>query len=167
MHRVTLKLLGSRGKTFYLESHGTSAPFLNLGQFYALFQIAKATVSFVMSVRPPVCPYEQIGSHLTDSHEILHLGILRKSIQKIQDSLKYDKNNGYLTQIPIYSYDNISLNFFLKWEIFQTNIVEIIKTHILCSKYVCKNGAVYEIMWKNIVQPDRPQMFVRSNEMQQ
>jgi hypothetical protein len=30
--------------------------------------------------------------------------------------------------------------------------------HILCSITFSENRAVYEIMWKNMVQPDRPQM---------
>jgi hypothetical protein len=34
------------------------------------------------------------------------------------------------------------------------------KTHILCSELVSENPAVYEIMWKSTVQPDRPQMTV-------
>jgi hypothetical protein len=42
---------------------------------------------------------------------------------------------------------------------FQTKVIETIKTHILCSKiFFAKNRRVCEIMWKNIVQPDRPQM---------
>ena len=45
---------------------------------------------------------------------------------------------------------------------FQTKIVEKIKTHILCSVYFFfpENGAVYVIMWKNIVDPDGPQMTI-------
>jgi len=38
--------------------------------------------------------------------------------------------------------------FFLEWEMFQTNIVEKIKTHILCPKTYFLNRAVYEVMWK-------------------
>jgi hypothetical protein len=37
-------------------------------------------------------------------------------------------------------------------------IVEEIKTHILCSIIFSENPGVYETMWKNMVQPDRPQM---------
>jgi len=40
---------------------------------------------------------------------------------------------------------------------FQTKFVEKIKIHILCS-ITFENCAVYEIMWKNIVEPIRPQM---------
>jgi hypothetical protein len=40
---------------------------------------------------------EQLGSHWTDFHEILYLRIFRKYVEKIQVSLKSDKNNGYFT----------------------------------------------------------------------
>jgi len=43
---------------------------------------------------------------------------------------------------------------------FQTKVVEKIKTHILCSITFFENRVVYEIMWKNNVQPDRPQMTI-------
>jgi len=41
---------------------------------------------------------------------------------------------------------------------FQTNVVEKIKTHLLCPITFFLNRAVYDIMWKNIVEPDRPQI---------
>jgi len=34
-------------------------------------------------------------------------------------------------------------------------IAEKIETHFSCS-VTLKNGALYEIMWKNLVDPDRP-----------
>ena len=45
---------------------------------------------------------------------------------------------------------------------FQTEVTHKIKTHILCSVafFSFENRAVYEIVWKNIVQPDRPQMTI-------
>ena len=44
---------------------------------------------------------------------------------------------------------------------FQTKCVEKIKTHILCSiTFFSENCAVYEIMKKDIVEPDRPQMTI-------
>jgi len=52
--------------------------------------------------------------------------------------------------------------FSLKWDtsIFQTEAVEKIKTHILCTlTFFSLNPAVYEIM-KNIVEPIRPQMTI-------
>ena len=44
------------------------------------------------SVRPSV--RIELGSHWTDFHEILYLGIFPKSVDKIQVSLKSNKNNG-------------------------------------------------------------------------
>jgi hypothetical protein len=41
-----------------------------------------------------------------------------------------------------------------------TNIVEKIKTHILCSVTFFENNAVCEIMWKNIAEPGRPPMKI-------
>ena len=39
---------------------------------------------------------------------------------------------------------------------FHIKVSEKIKTHILCSKTFFGKRAIYEIMWKNTVQPDRP-----------
>ena len=47
-----------------------------------------------------VCPSvrtEQLGTHRTDFHEIWYLSIFRKSVEKIQVSLKSGKNKGYFT----------------------------------------------------------------------
>jgi hypothetical protein len=40
----------------------------------------------------------------------LILGIFRKYFEKIQVSLKSDKNNGYFTWKPLYIFDHISLS---------------------------------------------------------
>jgi hypothetical protein len=40
---------------------------------------------------------------------------------------------------------------------FQTNFVDKIQTHILCSVTFSENLAVYEIMLKNVVEPKGPQ----------
>jgi hypothetical protein len=52
----------------------------------------KATVGFVMSVRPSV-RVEQRDSHSTDFHEILYLLFLLKFIDIFQFLLKQDNNN--------------------------------------------------------------------------
>jgi len=45
---------------------------------------------------------------------------------------------------------------------FKPNVVDKIATHILCSIiFFFEDSEVYEIMWKNSVQPDRPQMRKR------
>ena len=42
----------------------------------------------------------------------------------------------------------------------QTKVVEEIKTHILYSVTFFENRSVFEIMWKNMIEPDRPQMTI-------
>jgi hypothetical protein len=42
--------------------------------------------------------------------------------------------------------------------VYSTEVVEEIKTHILCSITFFENLAVYEIISKNIVEPEGPQM---------
>lgn len=39
----------------------------------------------------------------------------------------------------------------------QTKVVQKIKSHIFCSVTFFKNDAVYETMWENMAEPDRPQ----------
>jgi len=43
---------------------------------------------------------------------------------------------------------------------FPTKFVEEIKTHILYSVTFFENRSVFEIMWKNMIEPDRPQMTI-------
>jgi len=45
---------------------------------------------------------------------------------------------------------------------FLTEVVEKIKTHILCSVtfFFLENRAVYQIMWENAVERDGPQMTI-------
>jgi len=42
----------------------------------------------------------------------------------------------------------------------ETKVVEKIQTHILSSITYFEDRAAYVIMWKNIVEPDKPRMAV-------
>ena len=53
------------------------------------------------------------------------------------------------------------LRFFSEWEMFQTIVVEKIKTHILCSITFSENRPVCEIIWKSVVELGRPQMITQ------
>jgi len=53
---------------------------------------------------------KQLDIQWTHSHEISYLGISRKSVVKIQASLKYDNNDEYCIWSSMYIYDNISFN---------------------------------------------------------
>ena len=44
---------------------------------------------------------------------------------------------------------------------FQTKVVEKIKTHFKFNNFFFENPAVYEIKRKNTAEPDRPQMTIR------
>jgi hypothetical protein len=44
---------------------------------------------------------------------------------------------------------------------FHTKVVENSKTHILCSITFSEDRAVYEIMWRSIVEADKPQMTIK------
>jgi len=44
---------------------------------------------------------------------------------------------------------------------FQTKVVQKIKAHFMFHNFFFfENRAVYEIMWKSVVDPDRPQMTI-------
>ena len=57
--------------------------------------------------------------------------------------------------------------FFLEWGVFRTNVVEKIKIQIL-KHFLCwltfffslETSDVYELMWKDIVEPGRPQLTI-------
>ena len=66
---------------------------------------AASCLSVCLSIR-----VERLGPHLADFHEILHLNIFRKYVELIGVLSKYDKNSGYFTCIPVYIYNDISLN---------------------------------------------------------
>jgi hypothetical protein len=78
-----------------------------------LAKLRKATISFVvsvrLSVRPSACPRKQLCSHWTNLYEIWCLSIFRKSVEKIQDSLKSGKNNRYFTWRIMHIFNHISL----------------------------------------------------------
>jgi len=96
----------------------------------AFAKFRKATIGFFKSLSDR--PMEQLGSHWADFHKIWYLNIFRKPVGKIQISLKSVKNDRYVTCRPIYVFLIISRSFRFRM-IFQTKLVETIKTHILCS----------------------------------
>jgi len=65
------------------------------GVLGAFAKLRKMTISFVTAVRPSV--RMELGSYWKNFHEILYLRIFRKSVGKMQVSLKSDKNKGYFT----------------------------------------------------------------------
>ena len=50
------------------------------------------------------------------------LSILRKYVEKIQVWWKSEKNNGYFTRRPLYTYDSVSLNYSYNEKYFRQNL---------------------------------------------
>ena len=96
-----------------------------------------------------VCPsvrMELLGSHWMDFSEIWYFIIFRKSVEKIQVSLRSRKNNGYFTRISI----------------FQTKSYRENQHSFIFHKFFfVENHAVYETMCKNMARPGRSQMTIR------
>ena len=121
--------------------------------------------SSCLSVRPYDCPsvrpsirMGQLGSHWTDFHEILYLSIFRKSVEKIQVSLKSNKNKGYQ-----YTFLIISRSVLLRMRnVSDESRRENYNTHFVSSNsfFFLENRTVYEIMSKNIVEPGWPQTTI-------
>jgi len=85
-------------------------------------------ISFIMSVRT------ELGSNETDLNEIWHLNIFFSKICRENSSfIKIWQEWGVLytkTDVHLWSY---LAHSFLGWKVFQSKIIEKIKTHILCS----------------------------------
>jgi hypothetical protein len=118
------------------------------------YQLRHVCVCVCLSVR-----MEQLGSYWTDFHEIWYLNNFRKTVDKIQVSLN-------LTIITGTLHENLSIHMIIsRWILLIIGNVSdrssrYIKTHILYSINVSKNSALYEIMWKNMLEPDRSQMTI-------
>jgi hypothetical protein len=65
-----------------------------------------------------VCPHKT--TRLPLDIFSLNFSIFWKSVEEIQISIKSDKNSVYFTQRPLYSFDHISLYYFLEGEMFKT-----------------------------------------------
>jgi hypothetical protein len=104
-----------------------------------------------MSVRPSV-HMEQLGYHWTHFHELWYLSIFLRILEKIQVSLKSEKNKWHFTYLA---------QFFLEWQMFQTKVVEV-KKHIWCSEslFFPRKLCLCEIMLENTVEGGRPQMII-------
>ena len=103
---------------------------------------------------------EQPGSHWMNFHEIWLKTIFQKSFQIILVLLKSDKNDSYFTRRPMYIFDHISLNSYRMRNIADKHCRETQDTFYV-QKYFPENRTVYEIIWRNMTEPERPQMAIR------
>jgi hypothetical protein len=64
----------------------------------------------------------------------------------------------------LYIFEYLFAHFLLEWEMFSAKCCRGIKTHILhtmISPPPPENHDVYDIMWKNVIEPDWPQIAIR------
>jgi hypothetical protein len=107
----------------------------------------------------PPARMEHLGSHWTDFYEILVFYWFASCVEKIQVWLKFDMNNRYFTVNTNIHFLIISRSFLLRLRnASDKNCRKNRNTHFMFSNFFPENLAVYEIMWKNIVERGRPQM---------
>ena len=70
---------------------------------------------------------------LDEFHEMLYLRAFRISVEKIQVSLKSDRNNGHFTRRRIFIYDNIPLSSSKNEKYFSQNYRENQNTYFTFS----------------------------------
>ena len=85
------------------------------------------------------------------------LSMYLKIYREIQVWLKSDKNNGYFAWRRVYIYDYLA-EFFLEWNTLRQIWRENQNTHFVFNTLFSENCTVYKIMWKNMVEPEKPQM---------
>jgi hypothetical protein len=124
-----------------------------LERFYAPYEICQKR----LLIRH-VCPSVRMGHlsfHCMDFREVWYWVFLKKSVQKVKLSLKYDKSKGWFAWRPVHVSDHTAL--ISSWnEMFSSKLYrQSHNTRILYSvTFSFENRAVCKIMWKNIVELD-------------
>jgi len=70
---------------------------------------------------------------------MLYLSTFRKFVEKVQDSLKSDNNNGYFTRRSMYIFDHISLNSTYNEKRFRQICKENQSTHLMFNDFSRKS----------------------------
>jgi hypothetical protein len=103
------------------------------------------TISLVTCLS--VCPHDQFVSHCTHVRAIWYVSSSWKSVKNIQVSLQYDNNNRYfMWSRPIYVVMIVPCWHLFKMTMFETNVIEKIKTHFMFNNFpkICH-------LWDNVV----------------
>jgi hypothetical protein len=89
------------------------------------------------------------------------LSVFRKSVEKVKVSLQFDTNSGTLWA-GRYTFLIISRSVLLRIKtVWEKGCRENQNTPFMFSNFFSKNRVVCEVMWKNTVEPDRPQMAIK------
>ena len=90
---------------------------------------------------------------------LIFVYFFRDSVGKIQVSLTSDKNSRNFTSRPMYMSDKTTLSFLGMRNVSVKSCREDQNTRFTSTNFFLK-CAVYEIMWGNIVEPDRPRITI-------
>ena len=95
--------------------------------------------------------------------EIWNLCFFSKSRQESSILLKYDTTIGHFTLRPIYIFNITHSVLLRKRSVSDQPCTETQNTHFMFNIFFPGNRVIYEIMWKNMVQPNMPQMTIYNN----
>jgi hypothetical protein len=111
-----------------------------------------------LSVHP--YSWKKLCSHWTHFKEILYLSIFRKFVEKIQDLLQSYSSNRHCIWTSMYINVTLSPSSNYNEKCFRQKLYRKPKTVLGSISLFTKNRAVYEIMCKNITDPDRPLLTI-------
>lgn len=86
---------------------------------------------------------------------------VRKSIGNSHVRLKYDKSKGYCTWKRIYVHHNVSLKSSWNEKLFYRRSFRENRNTNFMLKFFSENRGFYEVMWNNILEPDKQQIKIR------
>jgi hypothetical protein len=93
-------------------------------------------------------------------HEICYLRIFRKPVGNFKFHLNLSRITGTLHEV-LCTFMIISPSFLLRMRNVWDQICrENLNIHFIFRNFFFENRAIYAIMWKNIVEQDRPQMTI-------
>jgi len=122
----------------------------------AFAKYRKATISFVVSVRPPAWNNSAFTGRVSMKFYIW--ACLENLSRKFEFNENITRKTGILHE-DRYTFVLIHRLFIFRVRIFRTKFVEKIKTWVVFSNFF-KNSFVYYITWKNAVEPERPQITI-------
>jgi hypothetical protein len=128
-----------------------------LSVFRNIRKIAKSDYQ-LRHISPFVCPHgtARFPQDGFSQNFILRRFFFRKSVEKIKLLLKSDKNNGTLHE------DQCTFMTRSRWILlWMRNFSDDQNIHFIFNNFFSKNRAIYEIMEKNNVEPERPQTTIK------
>jgi hypothetical protein len=132
----------------------------------AFAKLRKATISRLLassclSARPSVHSV-QLRSYWTGFHQIWYLSCLRKSVTKINFSLKWKEKRLLFMKTYVHLWWYLAA-FFLELEMFHKKCRKNPNNFLwsVAISFFFKNRSVFQITWKNMIEPERRQIRIQ------